>query len=28
VLKFQPEVGFADGAKRTAAWYRSLGLLG
>lgn len=27
VLNFQPEVPFADGARRTAAWYRSTGLL-
>jgi nucleoside-diphosphate-sugar epimerase len=27
VLNFRPEVPFADGARRTAAWYRSTGLL-
>ncbi len=28
LLDFRPEVLFADGAQRTAAWYRSMGLLG
>lgn len=27
LLDFRPEVPFADGARRTAAWYRSAGLL-
>jgi nucleoside-diphosphate-sugar epimerase len=27
VLNFRPEVPFSDGAQRTAAWYRSTGLL-
>jgi nucleoside-diphosphate-sugar epimerase len=28
VLDFRPEVPFTDGARRTAQWYRSAGLLG